>query len=99
MVCGFVRARTWCTYPLFQGFSVFFNAEGQSELVGHGYDPIKLHRRTMQKMMAISDVINARELTAFMVEEARASLLLDAAVLLPAILTGGSYVDCVEVVF
>ena len=53
----------------------------------------------MQKMMAISNVINARELTAFMVGEARASRLLDAAVLLPTILTGGSYVDCVEVVF
>ena len=77
----------------------FFTAEGRYELVGHGFDPIKLHRRTMQKMMAISNVLNARELTAFMVEEARASRLLDAAVLLPTILTGGSYVDCVEVMF
>ena len=77
----------------------FLTAEGRYELVGHGFDPIKLHQPTMQKMMAISNVINAREPTAFMVEEARASRLLDAARLLPAILTGGSYVDCVEVVF
>jgi hypothetical protein len=53
----------------------------------------------MQKMMAISNVINAREPTAFMVEETQTSRLLDAAKLLPAILTGGSYVDCIEVVF
>jgi len=77
----------------------FFTAEGRYELVGHGFDPIKLHRRTMQKMMAISNVLNARELTAFMVEEARASRLLDAARLILAILTSSSYVDCVEFVF
>ena len=53
----------------------------------------------MQKMMAISNVLNARELTAFMVEEARASRLLDAARLILAILTSSSYVDCVEFVF
>ena len=53
----------------------------------------------MQKMMAISDAIDAREPTVFMVEKARTNRLLDAAVFLPAILTGDSYVDCAEVVF
>jgi hypothetical protein len=53
----------------------------------------------MHKMIAISDAINAMERTGFMVEEARTSQLLDAARFLPAILTGGSSVDCVEFIF
>ena len=53
----------------------------------------------MHKMMVISDTINAREPTVFVVGEARTKHLLDAARLLPAILTGSSYVDCVELVF
>ena len=53
----------------------------------------------MHSLMAISDAIDAREPTVFMVEEARTSRLLDAARLLPAILTGGSYVDCVGFMF
>ena len=48
----------------------FLTAEGRCEIVGHALDPIKLHKPTMQKMMAISNVINAREPTAFMIEEA-----------------------------
>ena len=47
-------------------------------------------------MLTISDAINARDPKIFMVEEARTSHLLDAAKLLPAILTGSSYVDCVS---
>ena len=76
----------------------FLNVRDRCELVGHGVDPIKLHKPTMHNMMAISDAINAREQTVFMVEEARTSRLLDAAKLLPAILTGSSFVDCVEFV-
>ena len=53
----------------------------------------------MHKMMVISYDIDAREPTVFMVEEARTNHLLDAARLLPAILTCSSYVDCVEFVF
>ena len=53
----------------------------------------------MHNMMVISDAIDAREPTVFMVEEAQTSRLLDAARLLPAILTGSSYVDCVEFMF
>ena len=49
--------------------------------------------------MAISDAIDAREPTVCMVEEARTSRLLEAARLLPFILTSSSYVDCVEFVF
>ena len=49
--------------------------------------------------MAIFDAIDAREPTVFMVEEAQSNRLLDAAKLLPAILTGSTYVDCVEFVF
>ena len=45
--------------------------------------------------MAISDAIVAGGPTVFMVEEERTSRWLDAARLLPAIFTGGSYVDCV----
>ena len=81
------------------GLFRFCTAEGRSELMSHEFDPIKLHWRTMQKMTAIFIVLNARELKAFMVEEARASCLLVAAILLPTIFTVGSYVDCVEVVF
>ena len=53
----------------------------------------------MHNMMVISDAINAREPTVFMVEEARTNRLLDAARLILAILTSSSYVDCVEFVF
>ena len=53
----------------------------------------------MDKMMVISDAIDAREPTVFMVEEARTNHLLGAARLLTAILTGSSYVDYVESVF
>ena len=53
----------------------------------------------MHNMMAISDAIDAREPTVFMVEEARTNHLLDAARVLSSILTSSSYVDCVEVVF
>ena len=53
----------------------------------------------MHNMMAISNAIDAREPTVFMVEEARTNRLLDAARLLPSILTSSSYVDCVEFVF
>jgi hypothetical protein len=67
--------------------------------MSHEFDPIKMLWRNVQKMTAISIVLNARGLTAFMVGEARSSCLLVAAILLPAILTVGSYVDCVEVVF
>ena len=77
----------------------FLTARDRCELVGHGFDPIKLHKPTMHDMMAISDAIDAREPTVFMVEEARTNHLLDADRLLPAILTGSSYVDCVEFVF
>ena len=77
----------------------FLTAGDWCELVGHGFDPIKLHKPTIHKMMAISNAMDARELTVFMVEEARTNSLLDAARLLPAILTGGSYVDCVDVMF
>ena len=77
----------------------FLTARDQCELVGHGFDPIKLHKPTMHKMMAISDAIDAREPTVFMVEEAQTNRLLDTARLLPAILTGSSYVDCVEFMF
>ena len=49
--------------------------------------------------MAISDAIDAREPAVFMVGEAQTSRLLDAARLLPVILTGSSYVDCVEFMF
>jgi len=58
-----------------------------------------LHKPTMHNMMAIFNAIDAREPTVFMVEEARTSRLLDAARLLPVILTGSSYVDCVEFMF
>ena len=72
----------------------------QCGLVGGGFDPIKVHTRTtMQLMRAISDAIDAREPTVFMVEKARSSLLLDAAKLLPAILTSSSFVGCVEYMF
>ena len=47
-------------------------------------------------MIAISDAIDARERTVVVVEEAQTNRLLDAAKLLPVILTGSSYVDCVE---
>ena len=77
----------------------FLTAKDRCELVGHGFDPIKLHKPTMHKMIAISDAINAREPTVFMVEEAQTSRFLDAARLLSVILTGSSYVDCVEFVF
>ena len=77
----------------------FLTVGDRCELVGHGVDQNKLHKPTMHKMMAISSAVDAREPTAFMVEEARTNRLLDAARLLPAILTGSSYVDCVEFVF
>ena len=77
----------------------FLTARDRCELVGHGFDPIKLHKPTMHIMMAISDAIDAREPTVFMVEEARTNRLVDAAKLHPAILTGSSYVDCVEFMF
>ena len=77
----------------------FLTGRDRCKLVVHGFDPIKLHKPTMHKMMVISDAIDAREPTVFMVEEARTNRLLDAARLLPTILTGSSYVDCVEFVF
>ena len=92
-----VQARgvpTSCSKP-----TPFLTARDRCELVGHGFDPIKLHKPTMHNMMAISNAIDAREPTVFMVEEARTNRLLDAARLLPAILTSSSYVDCVEFVF
>ena len=79
--------------------SPFLTARDRCELVGHGFDPIKLHKPTMHNMMAISNAIDAREPTVFMVGEARTNRLLDAARLFPAILTGSSYVDCVEYLF
>ena len=97
-MCGFARVSTRCTYELLPTDSVL-TAGDRCELVGHGFDPIKLHKPTMHNMMAISDAIDAREPTVFMVEEARTSRLLDAARLLPSILTSSSYVDCVEVMF
>ena len=39
----------------------FLTAGDQCELVGHAFDPIKLHKPTMHKLMVISDAINARE--------------------------------------
>ena len=78
--------------------SPFLTARDRCELVGHGFDPIKLHKPTMHNMMR-TDAIDAREPTVFMVEEAQKSRLLDAARLLPSILTSSSYVDCVEFVF
>ena len=99
MWCGFVRASTRCTYELLQFVSVFLTERDRCELVGHGFDPIKLHKPTMHKMMAISNSIDARESAVFMVEEAQTNRLLDAARLLPAILTSSSYGDCVEFVF
>ena len=98
VLCGFVRASTRCTYELLQTDSVL-TARDRCELVGHGFHPIKLHKPTMHDMMAISDAIDASEPTVFMVEEARTNRLLDAARLLPSILTSSSYVDCVEFVF
>ena len=53
----------------------------------------------MQTMVVIANVIDARELTIVIVEEAQTNHLLDAARLLPSILTSSSYVDCVELVF
>ena len=50
-------------------------------------------------MMAISNAIDARELRVSMVEEAQKKHLLGAAKLLPVILTGSSYVGCVEYMF
>ena len=49
--------------------------------------------------MVISNAIDARDTTVVMVEETRTNRLLDAARLLPSILTRSSYVDCVEFVF
>ena len=49
--------------------------------------------------MVVSDAIDAREPMVFMVEEAQINYLLDAAKFLPVILTGSSYVDCVELMF
>ena len=86
VLCGFVRARTQCTYKLLQTDSVFLTARDRCELVGHRFDPIKLHKLTMHTIMAISDAIDAREPTVFVVEEARANHLLDADRLLPSIL-------------
>ena len=53
----------------------------------------------MQIMVVISGAINDREQTVFMVEETQTNRLLDTARLLTVILTGSSYVDCVEIVF
>ena len=50
----------------------------------------------MQMMMTISDTINVREPMVFMVEEAQINQLMDAAMLLLILLTGISYIDCVE---
>ena len=48
----------------------FLIATNQCELVGYGFDPIKLHHPTMQVIMVISDVIGARQMTVVMVEKA-----------------------------
>ena len=77
----------------------FLTAGDRCELVGHRFDLIKLHKPTMHNMMAISDAIDARDPAVFMVEEAQTSRLLDTARLLPDILTGSSYVDCVKFMF
>ena len=79
--------------------SPFLTVRDRCELAGHGFDPIKLHKPTMHIMMALSGAIDTREPMVFMVEEARTSRMLGAARLLPVILTGSSYVDCVEFVF
>ena len=92
-----VQARyvpTSCSKP-----TPFLTARDRCELVGHGFDPIQLHKPTMHKMMATSNAINASEPAVFMVEEEQTSRLLDVARLLPVILTRSSYVDCIEVVF
>ena len=73
-----------------------FPAKDRFELVGHGFDPIKMHKPIVTVLMAISDAIVAGGPTIFMVEEAQTNHLLGADNLLPAILTGSSYVDCVE---
>ena len=78
---------------------LFLTAKDRYELVGHGFNLIRIHKPTIQTMMAISDTINAGELTAIMVEEVRTNHLLAAAELLRAIWTGSSYVDCVEFMF
>ena len=49
--------------------------------------------------MAISGGIDNMEPTVFMVEEAQLNHLLETAKLLPVILTGSFYVDCVDYKF
>jgi hypothetical protein len=66
-------------------------------LVGLGFCPFKLQKPTVQIMMAISVAIVARRPTVFMVGEARKNHLVCAAILFPAILTGDSCVDRVEI--
>ena len=66
-------------------------------LVVNRFDPIKMHRCTVQIMMAISVAIVASEPVVFMVGEARQNRLVCAAILFPAILTGDSCVDRVEI--
>jgi hypothetical protein len=95
VLCGFVCVGTRCTYKT-QPEILFLTTKDQCGFVGHEFDPIKLQKLTMQKMMATSDAIDAGEPNVFMVGEAQTSHLLGTAKLLPAILTGSSYVDCVE---
>ena len=71
-------------------------AKDRCEFVGHGFNPIKIHKPTMQTMMAISCVIDAREPMVFMVEKAQTNHFLDATKLIPVTLTDTSYVDRVE---
>ena len=92
-----MRARSIPTS--FSQSTSFLTARDRCELVGHRCDPIKLHKPTMHNMMVISNAIDARESAVFVVGEARTNHLLDAARLLPVILTGNSYVDCVEFMF
>ena len=100
MFCGVVLCVQARGVPTsFSKPTPYLIARDQCELVGHGFDPIKLHKPTMHKMMVISDAINARDPTVFMVEEAQTNRLIDAARLLPSMLASSSYVDCVEFVF
>ena len=69
------------------------------ERVRYGFDLIKLRKLTIHIMMVISDAIGSRKPTVFVLHEAQRNKLLDAVKLLPAMLIGSSYVDCVEFMF
>ena len=78
---------------------LFSTKKDWCELVGHAFNPTKMHKPTMQNMMELYNVTNAGELTVVMVEEVQTNYLLDPAELLHTMLTRSSYVDCVEFMF